>query len=72
MIQNKIKDCEVHSKEISDYPDVINVQQLSQMLGGVSTKTCYRLLRSGQIETIKIGREYKIPKLKVLAFLKIN
>ena len=27
-----------------EYPDVVNVEQLSEMLGGVSIKTVYRLL----------------------------
>ena len=27
----------------TDYPDVVNVEQLSEMLGGTSTKSVYRL-----------------------------
>ncbi|MBO2527746.1 MAG: hypothetical protein CW335_06195 [Clostridiales bacterium] len=41
------------------------------MLGGISTKTCYELLSSGQIKAIKIGRTYRIPKINVLKYLGI-
>lgn len=55
----------------NEYPDVVDVTQLGQMLGGVSTKTCYELLSSGQIKSIKVGRAYKIPKINVLEYLRI-
>ena len=35
----------------TDYPDVVNVEQLSEMLGGTSTKSIYRLLKSGEIKS---------------------
>ena len=34
-----------YSVMFTNYPDVVNVEQLSQMLGGTSTKSVYRLLR---------------------------
>lgn len=55
----------------SNYPDVVNVVQLSQMLGGISTKTCYELLSGGKIIGMKVGRAYKIPKINVLKYLGI-
>ena len=55
----------------NEYPDVVDVIQLGQMLGGLSTKTCYELLSSGKIKAIKIGRAYKIPKINVMKYLKI-
>ena len=33
----------------ADYPDVVNVEQMREMLGGICDKTAYRLLRSGEI-----------------------
>ena len=36
----------------TEYPDVVNVQQLCEMLGGISDKTAYRLLKSGVIKSI--------------------
>lgn len=52
----------------SSYPDVVDVEQMSKMLG-ISTKTAYNLLRNGSIQHIKIGRTYKIPKASVLRFI---
>lgn len=54
----------------SSYPDVVSVEQLSQMLG-ISTKTAYRLLKEKKIKAITIGRTYRIPKIFVLDYLEI-
>ena len=54
------------------YPDVVNVKQLCEMLGGISTKTACRLLQDNKIEHFKIGRIYKIPKIHVLKYLKVE
>lgn len=51
------------------YPDVVNVSQLCEMLGGISSKSAYKLLQTNQILNFKIGRAYKIPKIQVIAYL---
>lgn len=58
------------SEYFADYPDVLNVEQLSAILG-ISTKTAYKLLKEGQIQSIHIGKNYKIPKVHLLKYLKI-
>ena len=35
----------------ADYPDVVNVEQMCEMLGGICDKTAYRLLKSGKIKS---------------------
>ena len=30
----------------ADYPDVVNVEQMCEMLGGICDKTAYQLLKS--------------------------
>ena len=52
-----------------EYPDVVNVPQLCEMLGGISDKTAYRLLKSGVIKSIYVGKRYLIPKPYVLDYL---
>ena len=52
----------------TDYPDCVNVQELAQMLGIKRTKT-YELLRSGIIKSIKIGKDYKIPKINIALYI---
>ena len=51
-----------------DFPDCDDVHQLGQMLGIKRTKT-YELLQNGTIKSLKIGKDYKIPKYNVIAYL---
>ena len=53
-----------------NYPDVVTVEQMCEMLGGISTKTAYKLLQAGRIYHFRIGRTYKIPKLSVIVYLR--
>lgn len=60
-------------KELSEimfkeYPDCVDVEQLGKMLGIKRTKT-YEMLKQGTIKSIKIGKDYKIPKYNVIAYL---
>ena len=58
-------------KRISDYPDILTVQEVSELLG-VSTKTVYKLLKEGQIEKRAVGRTFKIIKTNVTDYLGIK
>ena len=51
-----------------DFPDCVDVHQLGQMLGIKRTKI-YELLQNGTIKSLKIGKDYKIPKYNVIAYL---
>jgi len=51
-----------------EYPDCVNVAELQKMLGIKRTKA-YELLKQGDIKAIKIGKDYKISKLNVIAYL---
>lgn len=53
----------------AEYPDVVDVEQLRKMLGGISRKLAYRLLASGELRCMRIGRSYRIPKLCVIEYL---
>lgn len=52
-----------------DYPDVVDVDDLCKMLGGISRKLAYRLLHDQKIRSVRIGRSYKIPKICVIEYL---
>lgn len=56
----------------SEYPDIVTVPQMCKMLGGISQKTGYRLLKKGEIESFSIGRIYRIPKISILQYLGLN
>ena len=53
----------------ADYPDVVNVEQMCSMLGGIGKKTAYDLLRNGDIQSIKLGKSFKIPKVCIIEYL---
>ena len=55
-----------------DYPDIVTIEQMCRMLGGIGKKTGYRLLREKKIEAFKIGKSYKIPKIQVIGYLKVT
>lgn len=55
-----------------NYPDVVTVKQLQIMLGGISKKLAYTLLKNNLINSIKIGRQYKITKTDVILYLTQN
>jgi len=66
-----LKSNEAYKLVFREYPDVVSVEQMCEMLGGISTKTGYRLLRQNQIKHFKIGRMYKIPKLHIFEYLAV-
>lgn len=51
-----------------DYPDIVGVKELQQMLGIKRTKA-YELLKNGIIKSIKIGKDYKISKFNIIAYV---
>ena len=61
---------EIYKVVFGEYPDVLDVKQVSVLLG-VSTKTVYRLLRDGSLASLKIGREFRIPKVNVMKYVKV-
>ena len=52
-----------------NYPDVVEVDDLRKMLGGISKKLAYRLLSDQEIRRVRVGRTYKIPKICVIEYL---
>ena len=56
------------SEIFKDYPDVVSVEQLMEMLQ-IGQVLAYKLVKSGEIKSRKVGREYKIPKVNVIAYL---
>ena len=55
----------------TEYPDVVNVEQMFEMRGGICDKSAYRLLKSGEIKSFIVGRHYRIPKLNILEYLEL-
>ena len=51
-----------------DYPDIVTVKQLREMLG-VSRALAYKLISDGEIQAVKIGTSLKIPKVSVINYV---
>ena len=61
---------ELYKTVFKDYPDVMDVKQVSHLLD-VSTKTVYKLIRDGSLSSLKVGREFRIPKVELMRYAKI-
>jgi excisionase family DNA binding protein len=66
---NNVKDN--YKLMFTTYPDVVTVRELKDMLG-IGITLAYRLVKSNNIKSLKIGREYKIPKANVISYLTTN
>ncbi|MDR1002090.1 MAG: helix-turn-helix domain-containing protein [Oscillospiraceae bacterium] len=67
-----LKTNEAYKLLFPEYPDVVTVKQMCEMLGGISDKTGYRLLHSGEIKSFTIGRCIRIPKVHVIDYLAVT
>jgi len=54
-----------------NYPDALTPRQVQEMLG-VGQRMTYGLLRSGRIQSVRMGRLYRIPKTAVIDYLCAN
>lgn len=75
LIWTEGNDVEISTQDIykvvfKEYPDVLDVKQVSVLLG-VSTKTVYRLLRDGSLDSLKIGRTFRVPKVNAMRYAKV-
>jgi excisionase family DNA binding protein len=57
------------SKRFKNYPDVLTVSEVSELLG-VSTKLVYKLLKERAFPSIRIGREHKIAKINLIDYIR--
>ena len=55
-------------KIFSNYPDVVSLPDLMKMLN-IGRNTAYSLLQSGTLKSIKIGKQYRIPKQFIIEYL---
>lgn len=62
---------EAYKLMLKDYPDVLNIEQMCEILS-VSTKTGYKIIKEGGICCLKVGRAYRIPKAHLFSYLCIG
>ena len=51
------------------YPEILDVKQVSKALG-VSAKTVYKLIQAGSLSAMRVGREFRVPKVAVMKYVK--
>ena len=55
-------------RSLDELPLVLHVEDLMPIFG-IGRNTAYELVRSGQIRSIKIGRQIRVPRDAVVEFL---
>lgn len=63
---------ENYSLMFTNYPDIVDISQMRKMLGNIGITLAYKLLKEKRIKSIKIGREYRIPKSCIIEYLLNN
>lgn len=58
-----------YSELFKDYPDVVRVYQLKEMLPKTGKNKIYKLLKDKKIHSKRIGRDYYIPKVSIINYL---
>lgn len=52
----------------TEYSNIVTTEELQKMLN-IGKNTAYKLLRDGDIKSIRIGKIHKIPKVNVIEFI---
>ena len=61
---------DVYSSFFPDYPDVVDMKQVGEMLG-VCVKTVYRMVQNNELKSVRIGRQHRIAKLHIMQYIDI-
>ena len=56
-------------RNLHDLPMTLRVEDLIPILG-IGRNTAYELIRSGQLRSIRIGRQIRIPRDALLEFMR--
>ena len=63
-----MKTKELYTVMFPSYPDIVDVAQMRKMLG-VSRHLAYELITSGKVQGIKVGKAYRVPKVKIIDYV---
>ncbi|MDL2219940.1 helix-turn-helix domain-containing protein [Ruminococcaceae bacterium OttesenSCG-928-O06] len=63
-----MKTKELYTVMFPSYPDIVDVAQMQKMLS-VSRHLAYELITSGKVQGIKVGKAYRVPKVKIIDFV---
>lgn len=69
MLMNDNLNVEYYNNLFKEYPDVVRVYQLKEMLPKIGKNKIYELLKNKKIRSKRIGRTYYIPKISIINYL---
>ena len=55
---------------LDDYPDVLLPDEAREILS-IGRNMIYKLLKSGELKAVRIGKQYRIPKRSLEEFIKM-
>jgi len=58
----------INNNLFRNYPDAMSLSQMAECLG-ISTKLASKLVLSGEVYAVKVGRSYRIAKTGVMEYL---
>lgn len=64
-----MKDRNYYKELFKGYPDVVDLIQFREMLGGIADSTARKLVRAGVVEHFYIRNTYMIPKKCVIDYV---
>lgn len=59
---------EKNQMEVSEYPAILTVSQVQDILH-ISRTTAYKMIRSNEIKSLRIGRSIRIPKVCIMDYI---
>lgn len=68
---NKIAISSTYTAMFKDYPDVVGIKELCEMLG-IGRNKAYSLIKEEKIKAIPCSRKIKVPKIAVIDYLLRN
>ena len=68
MLMNDNLNVEYYNNLFKEYPDVVRVYQLKEMLPKIGKNKIYELLKNKKIRSKRIGRTYYIPKISIINY----
>ena len=68
IVLNEEDEIKYYETLLKDYPDIIKVKTLKEILPNTGKNKIYKLLQDKEIYSRRIGRDYYIPKISIIKY----
>ena len=58
----------INTELLKNFEDVLTAKEVMQILK-ISKNCCYELLQNNTITSVRVGNQYRIPKINVIKYL---